>query len=154
MRRSGINRGFPFFLCVLVVGTLAAEAAGMRQIQRLYRRKEYAEARRMLIRELPDYTGKSRRRAVLLLAALETDTGRAMDLYRQVISSGDSREGLRARLEIAKIHYARGEYRSAITAISRIPGRGSTEDRMAAFYFRALCWKQLGDAGKPAGRNR
>ncbi len=146
MRRLKIETVLPVFLCVCIVVTPFAEAASLRQMQRLYKTKQYSEAKAMLSRELPGLTGRSRRRGLLLLATLETDAERAMELYRKVTSTGDSDESLMARLELAKIHYAQGEYRSAITALSRIPNRGSTEDRMAALYFRALCWKQLGES--------
>jgi len=146
MRRSRIELAIAVFLCVHAAGTVCAESVSLRQIQHLHKSKQYVEAKRLLSRELSDLTGKSRRQGLLLLAALETDAERAMDLYREVISMGDSREAFMARIELAKIHYASGEYRGAITALSSIPGGGPTEDRMAALYFRALCWKQLGES--------
>ena len=146
MRRLKIEAVLPVFLSVCIGGTFFAEAASLRQIQRLFKLKQYSEAKRLLSRELPNLEGNSRGRGLLLLAALETDAERAAGLYRRVTSNGDSRESLTARLELAKIHYALGEYRHAVTALSRIPSRGRTEDRMAALYFRALCWKQLGES--------
>jgi tetratricopeptide (TPR) repeat protein len=146
MKRSRIDLAATLCLCILITETVAARAASLRQIQRLYKRKQYNEARRLLDEELPGLKGRSRNKGLLLRAALETEIGRAVDVYRQIISAEDSPEALEARLALAKIYYTMGEYRNAVTVLSRIPGRGPTEDRMAALYFRALCWKQLGDS--------
>ncbi len=134
------------FLCILVAETIAAGAASLRHIQRLYKSKQYDEASRLLDEELPGLTGRSRNEGLLLRAALETEVDQAVDVYRQIIHAGDSPEALEARLALAKIYYTTGEYRNAVTVLSRIPGRGPTEDRMGALYFRALCWKQLGES--------
>jgi tetratricopeptide (TPR) repeat protein len=146
MKRSRIDLAATLCLCILITETVAARAASLRQIQRLYKRKQYNEARRLLDEELPGLKGRSRNKGLLLRAALETEIGRAVDVYRQIISAEDSPEALEARLALAKIYYTMGEYRNAVTVLSRIPGRGPTEDRMAALYFRALCWKQLGES--------
>lgn len=145
MRRSRIEAVLAIAFCICIGWALCVEAADLRRAQRLYSAKRYREAKRIVSQQIPALSGKSRRRAMLLLAALETDAGRAAGLYRDIASEGDSRESLRARLELAKMQYARGEYRGAVTSLARIPGGTPTADRMAALYFRALCWKQLGE---------
>lgn len=146
MKRSRIDLTVILCLGILISETVAAHAASLRQIQRLYKRKQYDEARRLLNEELPGLTGRSRNEGLLLRAALETEIDRAVDVYRQIIRTGDSPEAFEARLALAKIYYAMGEYRDAVSLLSSIPGRGPSEDRMAGLYFRALCWKQLGES--------
>jgi tetratricopeptide (TPR) repeat protein len=145
MRRSRIDRAAVLILGLIIAGTTCTRGASLRQARRLYRRKRYEEAARIVREELPRLTGRSRNQGLMLLASLETDADRAIELYRRIISGGEGREILGARLELAKIYYATGEYRSAVTAVSSIPGDGPTEVRTAALYFRALCWKQLGE---------
>ncbi len=134
-------------LCILTVLSLAGNGAdaSLRSVRRMYREKKYDDAREALVRELQSYKGKSRSEGLLLLARLETEIDGAATIYRQVISTGRVKYRLKAKLELAKIQYSAGEYRKAIETLSFLPAKGYSGDRLAAVYFRALCWKQLGE---------
>jgi tetratricopeptide (TPR) repeat protein len=80
-----------------------------------------------------------------MLAGLRTDIGGAERILDEVISSGDSRESLRARVELAKIRYSTGEYHSAIRLLEGIRAEGRGGIKYEAVYFRGLARKQLGD---------
>ena len=112
----------------------------------MYRNKQYEEAKSDLKRELPGLSGKSYSEALLLLAQLETRVATAEPIYREVIAAGRTKEALKAKVSLAKIYYASGEYFQAINLLSELPSRGYSDDRLEAIYFRALCRRQTGDA--------
>jgi tetratricopeptide (TPR) repeat protein len=115
----------------------------LRQIRRMVKRKEYAEARRMLREELQSLKGKEYGAGLLLLANIETDSDKAESLYDEVLSVGDSRDRLSARLGLAKIHYALGEYRKVVDILARVEPAFRCGECYESIYLRALAWKQL-----------
>jgi tetratricopeptide (TPR) repeat protein len=119
--------------------------AGLRSIRGHFNRKEYSRAEATLEEELPGMRGRTRDQARLLLANLQTDIDEAGDLLDTVIRTGDSREALKARLELAKIHYSAGEYHQAVRTLEGIRAEGRGGTKYEAVYFRGLSRKQLGD---------
>lgn len=148
MRRSTISCAAALCLCSLLLQTAESESASLRSIRQLYRNKEYEEAKSVLKRELPGFRGKSYSEGLLLLASLETQVEEAVPIYREVIAAGRTKESLMARIELAKIYYAASEYYRAINILTELPSRGNTDDRLEAIYFRALCWRQMGNVGR------
>jgi tetratricopeptide (TPR) repeat protein len=134
-------------IVILMIGTHGS-AASLRSIRQLVKEKEYARARRALEEELPKLSGKSRSEGMLLLARLTKDVTEAQRIYRRIIDSGRARDALRARIELAKIYYAIGEYERATGMLSTLAGKGYRGDRWEAIFLRALCWKKLGDISR------
>ncbi len=122
-----------------------AGGAGLRTIRGQFNRKEYTAAEKSLREELPGMRGRTRDQARLLLADLETDAGSAASTLEDVINAGDDREALKARMELAKIHYSTGQYHQAIRLLEGIRAEGRGGDKYEAVYFRGLSRKQLGD---------
>ncbi len=134
-----------------VAGTIVAAAAagaGLKSAADLAKRTEYAAAKRAAAADTASLRGEDLREALLLLARLETDAGRAEDLYRRVMVEGPGSEAAQASLELAKIAYAKGEYRGALDLLSADHGgRGGREADEAA-YFRGLCARQIDDRAR------
>lgn len=124
-----------------------SESAGasLRSIRSMVNHKEYTRAEESLREEIPGMRGRSRDQAKLMLAGLRTDPGYVTDILEDVIRTGDNREALRARVELAKIHYSTGEYHQAIRVLDGIRAEGRGGDKYEAVYFRGLSRKQLGD---------
>lgn len=145
MRRS---IGSPTIAAVLICALLfpaAAEGASLRQIRRMIERKDYAEARTALEEKLPSLGGGDRVEGMLLLAGLETDAARAVDLYTDAIASGGERQRLTARLEKAKILYALGEYRETAKTLAGIEPKFRCDECFESMYLRGLAFRQLGE---------
>lgn len=125
----------------------AAESAAvsLQRIKRLYRKKDYGRAMEALAGELPSMSGRSRSEGLLLLARLETDVDRAVEACNRVMAEGRSLDAFRARIELAKIQYALGEYANAAANLASIPTGAPSGDKYEGIYFRALSFKQLGD---------
>ena len=122
-----------------------AGGAGLRSIRSLFNRKEYSKAEENIREELPGMRGRTRDKAKLILADLRTDTRGASVILEDIISSGEDREALMARVELAKLHYATGEYHQTIRLLEGIRAVGRKGVNYEAVYFRALASKQLGD---------
>jgi len=125
--------------------SLPAEGANLRQIRRMIERKEYAEARAALAERLPSLEGRDRVSGVLMLAGIETDMDRAVDLYTEVIGSGNTSEKLTARLEKAKILYAVGEYTEVTKILAGVEPKFRCDECFESIYLRGLAWRQLGE---------
>ncbi len=122
-----------------------AGGVGLRSIRGQFSRKEYSKAEQNLRDELPGMRGRTRDQARLLLAGLKTDAGSATSILEDVINTGEDREALKARVELAKIHYSTGQYHRAIRLLDGIRAEGRGGDKYEAVYFRGLARKQLGD---------
>ena len=122
-----------------------AEGASLRQIRRMIERKEYSEARSALSEKMPDLDGRDRVTGMLLPAGIETDMERAVDIYDRVISTGNERERLTAKLEKAKILYSIGEYREVTRILAGVAPRFRCDECFASIYLRGLAWTQLGE---------
>ena len=132
----------------MFAAAVAAAAAGMKSAADLARRRDYAAARRVAAADTARLTGEDLRKAHLFLAGLETDETRAESLYRRVLAAGPSREAAAAAIELAKIAYARGEYRGAIELLSADHGERPSAASDEAGYFRALSLRQIGERAR------
>ncbi len=128
---------------------LASESQGesLRQINRMIKRKEYESAMTALENELPRLKGRDRNKGLLLRARLETDFSDARDIYNGIIRSAGDEEELEARLELAKIHYAAGDYQQVVDLLSSVKPRFRCEECYESIYLRALAWRQMGELG-------
>ncbi len=133
---------------LVVLAAAAVGASNLKTAAELARRTDYAGARRAAAADTASLRGKSLNDALLFLARLETDVPRAEGLYRRVLADGPSRESAAAALELAKISYARGDYRGAVDLLAADHGDRSGGDREEAAYFRGLSWKQLGERAR------
>jgi tetratricopeptide (TPR) repeat protein len=131
-------------VCVLATAD-SGGGTGLRSIRSQYNRKEYDRAEAALREELPGMRGRTRDQGRLLLADLQTDSGRAADLLESVMETGDSRESLKARVELAKIRYSTGEYYETVRILDGVRAEGRGDEKYEAVYFRGLARKQLGD---------
>mgnify|MGYP001813743456 CR=1 FL=1 len=122
-----------------------AGGTSLRSIRGQYNRKEYKKAEKNLREELPGMRGRTRDQAYLRLAYLETDAGSATSALENVIGTGEEKEALRARIELAKIRYSTGRYHEAIRLLQGIRAEGRGGEKYEAVYFRGLAKKQLGD---------
>jgi tetratricopeptide (TPR) repeat protein len=137
-------------IAVAFVGSILhptdGEGASLRQIRRMIERKEYAEARVSLTEQLPSLRGGERVSGMLLLAGIETDMDRAVDLYTEVIAAGGEKEKLTARLEKAKILYAVGDYREVTRVLAGIDPKFRCDECFESIYLRGLAFRQLGES--------
>ena len=145
MRTSAASILVAALLLYSVLFPTEAEGASLRQIRRMIERKEYADARVALTERLPSLDGRDHVTGMLLLAGIETDMDRAVDLYSDVIASGNEKEKLTARLEKAKILYAVGEYREVTRILARVEPKFRCDDCFESIYLRGLAWRQLGE---------
>ena len=120
-------------------------AAGLRTIRGMFNTKEYRKAEKKLREELPGMRGRTRDQARLMMADLRTDIYGASVILEEVINTGDDKEAMRARVELAKLNYATGEYHQTITLLKGIRAEGRGGAKYEAVYFRGLARKQLGD---------
>jgi tetratricopeptide (TPR) repeat protein len=88
--------------------------------------------------------------ALLLLARIETDYAKSEALYRRVMASANERAAGSARLELATMGYATGDYAGALELLSGKATAGSQRDAEKVAYFAALCRRQLGDNARAA----
>lgn len=132
---------------IVAQALLPADGNGesLRQIRRMIERKEYGRARDALKDKLPSLDGRDRISGMLMLAGIETDADRAVDLYSEVIASGDGGERLTAKLEKAKILYAVGEYREVTRVLAGIEPKFRCGECFESIYLRGLAFRQLGE---------
>jgi len=121
------------------------EGASLRQIRLMIERKEYAEARSALMDRLPSLEGRDRISGMLLLAGIETDMDRAVDLYTDIIAADNTKKKLTARLEKAKILYAVGEYREVTRILAGVEPKFRCDECFESIYLRGLALRQLGE---------
>ncbi len=133
---------------ILFAAAVAAAAAGMKSAADLARRRDYGAARREAAADTARLKGEDLRKAHLFLAGLETDETRAESLYRRVLAAGPNREAVEAAIELAKIAYARGEYRGTIELLSADHGERPPAAADEAGYFRALALRQVGERAR------
>jgi tetratricopeptide (TPR) repeat protein len=130
---------------ILVFSPAQSSGASLKSIRGQFNRKEYKEAEANLKEKLPGLKGRRRDQAKLLLADLRIDRSRAVRILEDVIRTGEDSEALKARLELAKIHYSSGEYHHAVRLLEGIQAKGRGGVRYEAVYFRGLSKKQLND---------
>lgn len=95
--------------------------------------------------KLPSLEGRDRVSGMLLLAGVETDMERAVDMYTEIIAAGNTKEKLTARLEKAKILYAVGEYREVARILAGVEPIFRCDECFESIYLRGLAWRQLGE---------
>jgi tetratricopeptide (TPR) repeat protein len=133
-------------LCATLISS-ESYSASLRQINRMIKRKEYEGALSELERELPKLRGRDRSKGLLLLARLEKDFSEASDIYSRIIDTADGDEELEARLELAKIRYASGDYQEVIDLLSSVKPRFRCEECYESIYLRALAWRHISELG-------
>ncbi len=136
-------------LAVLAVAAIAA-GAGLKRAEELFRRCEYDRARSAAAGDTASTDRDTRAGALLMLARIETDYTKADKLYRRVMASENARAADRARLDLATMRYAAGDYAGALDLLSEGRGDGSDRDAGKGTYFAALCRRQLGDTARAA----
>lgn len=135
-------------ICAALLAATVYGASRLRQAQDLARRRDYAGARRIVAADTSSLSGAELAEAVLVLARLETKTAAAEPLYRRIMAAGPGASAARAALDLAKIAYARGEYRDAVTLLSADRGGLDGREAAEAVYFRGLAYKQLGESSR------
>jgi tetratricopeptide (TPR) repeat protein len=147
MRKRIIAIVFGFI--ALSVAAYAADT-GLKRAEELFRRADYERARRAASADTSSMDRSSLAAALFTLARLETDYGAAETLYRRVMASENERAANLARLELATMRYAAGDYAGALDLLSERKVEGSERDADKAAYFAALSRRQLGDNARAA----
>lgn len=130
---------------MIAAGTCFASAAGLRGIRRQIARLDYGGARAALEEELPRLRGRDLQEGTLLFASLQTDLSDTKRLLASVVRSGEPREALAARLELARIAYALGDYEETVSLLLGVGAEGRGSQRFEAAYFRGMARKQRGE---------
>ena len=137
----------------VALATAASSMAGSGDLARagaLFNRTDYDRARQALAADTASLDAGSFGEAMLMFARLERDFAKAAVFYRRAVASENERAAQRARLELAGMFYATGDYRGALEILSAGGGRGADREQDEAVYFRALCRKQLGENARAA----
>jgi len=132
--------------------SVAASAVdpGLKRAEELFRQADYERARRAAAADTSSMDRSSFAASLLMLARIETDYVKAEALFRRVMASENERAAGRARLELATMRYATGDYGGALDLLSEGKVQGSERDADKAAYFAALCRRQLGDNARAA----
>ncbi len=133
-------------LVVSVMFPAYGRGESLRQIRRMIERKEYRRAKEALTDELPSLGGRERISGMLILAGIETDTDKAVEIYSEIIASGSGGDRLTARLEKAKILYAVGEYREVTSVLAGVEPKFRCDECFESIYLRGLAFRQLGES--------
>jgi tetratricopeptide (TPR) repeat protein len=136
-------------IAALAVAAIAA-GSGLKRAEDLFRRCEYDRARAAAGGDTSSSNRDDRADALLMLARLETDYGKAESLYRRVMASENGRAANRARLDLATMRYAAGDYAGSLDLLAEKRIEGSDRDAGKGTYFAALCRRQLGDTARAA----
>jgi tetratricopeptide (TPR) repeat protein len=136
-------------LAALAVAAIAA-GPGLKRAEELFRKCDYERARAAVAGDTSSTDGGARAEALLMLARLETDYTNAETLYRRVMASESERAADRARIDLATMRYAAGDYAGALDLLAEKRGGASDRDAGKGTYFAALCRRQLGDTARAA----
>ena len=101
-------------LCA-IAGTSRADV--VQEAQAARRRLDYDGAAERLLAALPTLVGDARARAQFALAAMVPESRDARRLLLEAARQGDETTRRRADLELARLDYARGSYRTAMTRL-------------------------------------
>lgn len=139
--------------CIVLIAAWICGAAGsgLRGVRRQFGRKNYAAAETELRSEIPRLKGSSLQQANLLLATLQTDVSEARRILFSVVRNAEPREELSARLELAKIAFALGDYGEVVQLLAGVPTVGRGAERQEAIYFRGMARKMRGDIESARG---
>lgn len=127
-----------------------ASDTGLKRAEELFRRTDYERARRAAAADTSSMDRSSLAAALLVLGRIETDYTKAEALFRRVMASENDRAADRARVELATMRYATGDYNGALDLLAKRSARGFEGDAGKAAYFAALSRKQLGDRARAA----
>ncbi|MDD4856508.1 MAG: tetratricopeptide repeat protein [Candidatus Krumholzibacteria bacterium] len=131
--------------------TLSGAAPGvLKRAEEMFRRGDYERARQQLAADTSKIDADSFYDAVLMLARLETDYASAEALYARVIASGSERAAQKARIDLASIRYAAGDYENALALLQAKGAKSRDHDDGEALYLRGMCHKQMGDNERAA----
>jgi tetratricopeptide (TPR) repeat protein len=136
-------------LTALSIAAYAAHPA-LKRAEELFRRADYERARRTAAADTSSMDRSSLAAALLMFARIETDYMKAEALLSRVMASENELAASRARLELATMRYATGDYAGALDLLSERKVQGSERDEEKAAYFAALCRRQLGDNARAA----
>ena len=138
------------FIALATVASSIGASGDLTRAEALFNRTDYDRARQELAADTASLDGNSFGEAMLMFARLERDFAKAAIYYRRAMASENERAAQRARLELAAMQYAAGDYRSALEILPATRGRGSDRDEYATLYFKGLCRRQLGDNARAA----
>lgn len=144
MKRFLFNSASIFLFLLIVADGAVSVPYSLRKIQRNIYEMEYDTAREDLMDIMGSLSGTDLAEGKLMLALLEDDADRSIDIYEEIVDRYSGNVGFKARTELAKLFYATGEYGKAIKVVEWIPGSLNSDLRMEALYFRGLSYKQLG----------
>jgi tetratricopeptide (TPR) repeat protein len=132
-------------IALIAAGTCEASSASLRTIRRQIAEKDYKGAAAALEDELPRLRGRDLQQGNLLLASIQTDMPSARRILASVVRSGEPRESLEARLELAKIAYALGDYGEVVDLLADVRAAGRGNQRYDAVYIRGMARKLRGE---------
>jgi len=135
---------FFVFLVLLSLGLTALCGSTLSKVSILIKKRMYDEAENKLKQAVVNLKGRSRYKALLMLASLERNIGDVEKDYRKVINNGNAKEALEAKLELAKIYYATGDYNKVLSILKSIRDKKNSDRYLEAIFFRAQCYRQLG----------
>ncbi len=133
------------FLMVLILPASSMTFSRiLRRAMGLCNQKHYREADSLLSENISSLKGRDRYRGMLLLAGLERNIEEAKEIYRNITGSAGPVERLRARLELAKMHYSMSRYDRVTRILEIIPERAGHHDILEAHFYLGMSWKEMG----------
>jgi len=115
VQSTRVRIGSAFVLLVVVASVARADV--VQEVQAARRRLDYDGAATRLQAALPTLSAEARARAQVALAALVPESREARRLLLEAARQGDEGTRRRADLELARLDYARGSYRTAMTRL-------------------------------------
>jgi tetratricopeptide (TPR) repeat protein len=137
-------------IAIMTISHVWAAPGGLKRAQEMFRRTDYERAEHEVAADTSKIDADAFYDAVLMLARLETDYASAEALYARVIVSGSERAAQKARLELATIRYAAGDYERVLDLFRGQRATSHDQDESESLYFTAMCHKQLGDNERAA----
>lgn len=147
------RRTILWLLLLAVISTPGAAVESIEDARRDIRGERYDRAHERLVEIARNANGQGKQEALYLLAGLKSSVSEAEIIYQEVVRiDSDSDWGDRAAVEIAKIHYAIGDYGRALTTLREAAACRRSEE---ACYFQglsALMLERYADAKAPLSR--
>jgi tetratricopeptide (TPR) repeat protein len=125
-----------------------AESESLSRARALFNLTDYERARQTLAADTSSLDESAFGEAMLMFARLEQDFTRAAVFYRRAMASENEGAARRARIELAEMQYAAGDYRGALELLSEKMAGGKEGSEGEALYFKALSRNQLGERAR------
>jgi tetratricopeptide (TPR) repeat protein len=126
-----------FAAALLSIAQVSARVSDLDEVKRDITATRYADAEAALVEIARSSTGDDKQEALYLLGGLKRSAAEAEILYREVARLDPSnRWGVAANVELAKIHYAVGEYGTAFDILEDASACRRSDE---ACYFEGLC---------------